>query len=182
MISTFLVEQRWIAPVALVLLALVGPLAGSWLVTRPKIAWVLTAASMLPLALLTLVPQDRELFARCEVRWELPTLTGSESLANVLLFVAPMLLVGVVTRRPVLAALAGSGLSVVVEAVQAAVPPIGRSCDSGDWVNNTLGAVIGGALAWLSLTAVARRTRRASSTSVVGDDGQDRKQQSGDLG
>jgi VanZ family protein len=84
---------------------------------------------------------------------------------------APVLLAGVATRRPVLATLAGSGLSVVVEAVQAAVPAIGRSCDSGDWINNTIGAVIGGALAWLSLTAAARRTRRTSSPSVVGDDG-----------
>ncbi|GAA2587972.1 hypothetical protein GCM10010435_77890 [Winogradskya consettensis] len=123
---------------------------------------MLLAASMLPLALLTLVPQDRELFARCEVRWELPTLTGPESLANVLLFAVPVLLAGVATHRPLLAVLAGSGLSVVVEAVQAAVPAIGRSCDSGDWINNTIGAVIGGALAWLSLTAAARRTRRAS--------------------
>ncbi|MEV4707821.1 VanZ family protein [Actinoplanes sp. NPDC049316] len=142
------------------LLILVGPLAGSWLVTRPRIAWVLTAVSMLPLALLTLMPVDRELFARCEVRWQVPTLTGPESLANILLFVAPVLLAGVATRRPVLAALAGSGLSVVVEAVQAAVPAIGRSCDSGDWINNTIGAVIGGALAWLSLTVAARRKRR----------------------
>ena len=129
------------APAALVLLVLVGPLAGTWLVTRPRIAWVLTAVSMLPLALLTLVPVDRELFARCEVRWELPTLTGPESLANILLFIAPVLLAGVATRRPVLAALAGSALSVVVEAVQAAVPAIDRSCDSGDWINNTIGAV-----------------------------------------
>src|SRR5689334_8581032 len=162
MISTFLVEHRWIAPAALVVLVLVGPLAGAWLVTRPRIAWVLTVASMLPLALLTLVPVDRELFARCEVRWELPTLTGPESMANILLFIGPVLLAGVATRRPVLAVLAGSALSVVVEAVQAAVPAIGRSCDSGDAINNTIGAVIGGALAWLSLTAStrARRQRR----------------------
>lgn len=160
MIATFLVEHRWIAPAALVFLVLVGPLAGSWLVSRPRIAWMLTAASMLPLALLTLMPVDRRLFARCELRWELPTLTGPESLANILLFVAPVLLAGVATRRPVLAVLAGTGLSVVVEAVQAAVPAIGRSCDSGDWINNTVGAVIGGALAWLSLTVAARRKRR----------------------
>ncbi|MGC5030841.1 VanZ family protein [Micromonospora sp. DT229] len=178
MISTFLVAHRWIAPTALVLVILVGPLAGGWLTTRPRIAWGLTAASMLPLALLTLVPQDREIFARCEVRWELPTLTGPESLANILLFIVPVLLAGVATRRPILAVLAGGGLSVVVEAVQAAVPAIGRSCDSDDWINNTIGAVIGGALAWLSLTAAARRARRACSTSTFGDDGQGRKQQS----
>jgi hypothetical protein len=174
MIATFLIEHRWMAPAALVLLLLAGPLAGSRLVARPRIAWVLTAVSMLPVALLTLVPQDRELFARCQVRWELPTLTGPESLANILLFVAPVLLAGVATRRPVLAMVAGSGLSVVVEAVQAAVPAIGRSCDSDDWINNTIGAVIGAVLAWLSLVLAARRTRRASTTSVAGNEGDDR--------
>ncbi len=46
MISTFLVEHRWIAPAALMLLILAGPVAGTWLVTRPRNAWMLTAASL----------------------------------------------------------------------------------------------------------------------------------------
>ena len=103
---------------------------------------MLTAASMLLLALLTLMPQDRELFARCERWWE-TTLTGPESLANILLLVRAGLSGRRGHRRPVPAARAGSGLSVVVEAVQAAGPAMGRSCDSGDWIDNTIGAVIG---------------------------------------
>jgi glycopeptide antibiotics resistance protein len=159
MISTFLIEHRWLAPAALALLVLVGPLVGSWLVARPRAAWVLTGVTLLPLALLTLVPEDRELFARCEIRWEIPTLTGPESLANILLFVAPVLLAGVATRRPVLVMVAGSGLSVIVEVCQAAVPALGRSCDSGDWVTNTIGAVIGALLALLALALAPHSSR-----------------------
>jgi uncharacterized membrane protein YccC len=119
---------------------------------------------LLPVAFLTLVPEDRQLFARCQLRWAIPTLTGPESMANILLFVVPVLLAGVATRRPVLVMLAGSGLSALVEAFQAAVPALGRSCDSDDWVNNTIGAVIGGLLALLALALASYRTRRALSS------------------
>jgi VanZ family protein len=78
-------------------------------------------------------------------------------MANILLFVAPVLLAGVATRRPVLVMVAGSGLSVVVEVCQAAVPALGRSCDSGDWVNNTIGTVIGALLALLALAPHSSR-------------------------
>jgi len=166
MISTFLVEHRWLAPTALVLLLGVGPVVGSWLVAWPKTAWVLTGVTLLPVVFLTLRPQDRELFARCEVRWEVPTLIGPESMANILLFVAPVLLASVATRRPVLVMVAGSGLSAMVETFQAVVPALGRSCDSGDWVNNTIGAVIGALLAFLSLVLAPYWSRRARSSSI----------------
>ncbi|MEV6636433.1 VanZ family protein [Actinoplanes sp. NPDC051470] len=166
MISTFLVEHRWLPAVALVLLFLVGPLMGSWLVTRPRTAWVMTGVTLLPLAFLTLLPENRQLFARCQVQWEIPPLTGPESMANILLFVAPVLLAGVATRRPVLVMVAGSGLSAMVEAFQAAVPALGRSCDSDDWVHNTIGAVLGTLLAVLSLALAPYWSRRARSSSV----------------
>ena len=166
MISTFLVEHQWLAPAALALLLLAGPLVGSWLVARPRAAWVLTGVMLLPLALLTLVPQDRELFARCEVGWEIPPFTGPEPMANILLFVAPVLLAGVATRRPVLVMVAGSGLSAIVEVFQAAVPALGRSCASGDWMNNTIGAVIGALLALLSLVLAPYWSRPARSSSI----------------
>ena len=38
-----------------------------------------------------------------------------------------------------------------VEALQALLTGIGRSCDTDDWWCNTLGAVIGAALAWVAL-------------------------------
>jgi hypothetical protein len=166
MIATFLVDHRWLAPAALMMVLLVGPVVGSWLVTRTTTAWVLTGITLLPLILLTLVPQDRELFGRCQLRWEIPTLAGPESMANILLFVGPVLLAGVATRRPIRIMAAGSGLSAAVEALQAAMPAIGRSCDSDDWVNNTIGAVIGAALALLSLAVAAWRSRRVASSSV----------------
>ncbi|GLY98519.1 VanZ family protein [Actinoplanes sp. NBRC 103695] len=69
-----------------------------------------------------------------------------------MLFVAPVLLAGVATRRP---------LVVMVEVFQAAVPALGRSCDSGDWMTNTIGAVIGALLALLSLVLARYWSRPA---------------------
>ena len=71
--------------------------------------------------------------------------------------VAPALLFAVATRRVLLAFLAGTGLSIAIEAVQALVPAIGRSCDTTDWTSNTIGVAIGVALAWLALRWPARR-------------------------
>jgi glycopeptide antibiotics resistance protein len=169
LIATLLVEHRWVAPTVLVLAVLCGPLMGTWLVSRTRIAWALTGAALLPLVLLTLVPQDRQLFARCTVLWEIPRLTAPEPLANILLFVAPVLFAGVATRKPLWVMLAGSVLSAAVEALQAAVPAIGRSCDSGDWVSNTTGAVIGAVMAILSLALASHRSKRASSSPAEVD-------------
>lgn len=52
----------------------------------------------------------------------------------------------------------GTGLSVTIEATQAAVTSLGRSCDSNDWITNTMGAVIGAALGWGALPFARRRT------------------------
>lgn len=156
MIATVLVEHRWLAPTLLVVLVAAGLLAGPWLVARRRVAWSLAAASVLPVVALTLAPVDRELFARCSVQWALPTPGRVELLANVVLFVAPVMLAGVAGRRPVLALMAGSGASVVLEAVQAAVPAIGRSCDTDDWLSNTIGAIVGAALAWVALRRAQR--------------------------
>lgn len=156
MITTTLVEHPWLAPGLLVAVVAIGLLAGPWLVPRRRLTWWLTAASLLPVVALTLVPVDRELFAHCTVQWALPTPGRVELMANLALFVAPVLLAGLATRRPVLALLAGSGTSLVVEAVQAALPAIGRSCDTNDWLSNTLGALVGAALAWVALRRAQR--------------------------
>jgi glycopeptide antibiotics resistance protein len=66
-----------------------------------------------------------------------------ETLVNVLLFIPPVLLAGVLFRRPVLAVLGGGMLSALVEFLQAVAPIIGRACDTGDWITNTIGAVLG---------------------------------------
>lgn len=152
MITDFLVEHAWLSPTVLALLVVFGPFVGWWLVTRPRLAWTLVGLSLLPVAALTLVPVDRTPFERCAVQWAVPTSIGKiELLANVVLFVAPVLFVSVALRRPLLALLAGSALSVVVEAIQAALLVIGRSCDTSDWLNNTIGAAIGAALGAVAL-------------------------------
>jgi hypothetical protein len=159
MITDFLVEHPWLAPSMLAVLVVAGPLAGSALSARPRLAWGLTGVSLLPVAAVTLVPGNREVFAKCTVQWALPTPGRVELFANVVLFVAPVLLAGVATRRPALAVLAGSALSAALEGLQAVVTSIGRSCDTNDWLCNTIGAVLGGLLAAVALRLA--RERRA---------------------
>ena len=98
------------SPTSLGLFIVLGPFVGAWLVQRRTLAWLLFAGSLVPVALLTLVPVDRELFARCTLQWALPTPGHVELMANVLLFVAPALLAGVASGRRlvVLVALSGS--------------------------------------------------------------------------
>ena len=156
MITDLLLDRPWLSPAAQALLVVLGPVLGRWLVDRPRLAWALTGVSLLPVAVLTLLPVDRELYARCTVQFAFPTPGRVELMANVVLFVAPLLLAGVATRRPLLALAAGTAGSAALEAVQAAVPGIGRSCDTGDWWCNTLGALVGAALAWAALRSARR--------------------------
>nr|WP_240897422.1 VanZ family protein [Kineococcus vitellinus] len=161
--STFLITHRWITPALLLVHVVIGPVIGAWLVSRPRLAWASTALSLLPLAALTLVPVDRHLSVSCAVQWDWPTPARVESFANLVLFVAPVLLAGVATRRWVLAAVIGSALSVGIEVLQALVLTLGRSCDTGDWLANTVGAFVGGLLAWgaLALARCGRPAERA---------------------
>lgn len=157
MITAFVVEHPWLSPTALALLVIFGPFVGRWLTFRPRLAWWLTGISLVPVALLTLVAVDSERSMCCEVAWALPTVGRAELVANVVLFVAPMLLAGVAVRRPVLALIAGSGLSAAIELLQALVPELGRFCSTNDWLSNTIGAGMGSALAWVALR-LARRS------------------------
>jgi glycopeptide antibiotics resistance protein len=157
MITDVLVEHPWLSPLALALMVLLGPLVGRSLLTRPRLTWLLTGLSLLPVVLLTLIPVDGALVARCAIQWALPTPGRVELMANVVLFVAPVLLAGLATRRPVLMLLAGSGLSAIVEVFQAVVTAIGRSCDTNDWLSNTIGSAIGAGLAILTLRWTSAR-------------------------
>ena len=103
----------------------------------------------------------REIDQGCELAWALPTPGRVEVVANVVLFVAPVLLAGVALRRPLLALVAGSALSASIEVIQALATGLGRSCSANDWLANTIGALIGAALAWVALRpARADRTAR----------------------
>ena len=151
MISTVLVEHPWMSPLALAVLVVAGPPASRLLTARPRLAWTFAGLALVPVALLTLVPVDRVLFERCSVHWAWPTPARVELMANVVLFVAPVLLAAVAVRRALVAVLAGIALSAAIEVLQALVPAIGRSCDTSDWLCNSIGAVIGGLLAWPAL-------------------------------
>jgi VanZ family protein len=145
-LTDFLLRHPWLSPTALGLLVLLGPGAGARLVSRTKLTWWLCAASLVPVAATTLSPSDRRPYAFCAVQRALPTVSRVELMANVVLFVAPVLLLAVATRRPVLALLVGIALSAVIELVQALLPWLGRSCDTTDWSSNSIGAAIGAAL------------------------------------
>jgi len=161
-IATYLIEHPWLSPAALAVLAVAGPLVGRLVVARPRAAWLLTAVAVVPVMVLTMLPTDRVAFQRCEVAWVLPTVGRVELAANVVLFVAPALFAAVATRRPVRVLVVVSGLSAVIEMVQALVPAIGRSCSTTDWTSNTIGAAIGVLLAVIALQLPARaRTRQA---------------------
>lgn len=149
-------------PALLTVVVVLTPALGRWLGSRPRLAWFLAAASLLPLLALTLAPVDREIAATCHVDWVLPTLGRVEPMANLVLFVPPVLLAGIASRRPGRALLVGSAGSAAIELLQALVPAMGRSCDTGDWVANTLGAAVGAALAWAAL-----RTGRAAGAGPV---------------
>ncbi|MFF2623104.1 VanZ family protein [Oerskovia jenensis] len=157
MISTLLVQYPWFSPTVLALLVIAGPLAGRWLYGRPRVAWGLFGVSLVPIVLLTLVPSSREIVERCAVAWVLPTFGRVELMANVILFVPPVLLAAIASRRPLVAFLGGVAGSAAVELVQALTPALGRSCDTNDWLTNSIGAGIGTVLAGAAIWAARRR-------------------------
>lgn len=161
MLTDFLLEHRWLMPTVLAAVVLVGPVVGSHLVERPRLAWGLAGVSLLPLVALTLVPVDREVLQRCEIAWMFPTPARVELFGNLVLFVAPTLLVALATRRPAVTFVAACALSAAIEGLQALVPAMGRSCDTTDWLSNSIGAAIGTVLAMLAL-ALARRRNAAN--------------------
>jgi VanZ family protein len=167
MITNLLLEHSWMSTAVLALLVVTGPLLGKWLVPRPRVAWWLLGFSLIPVVVTTLIPVDRPVDAFCVVQWSVPTPTRVELMANVVLFVAPALLLAVITRRPMLALLVGAGLSIAIELVQALAPAIGRSCDTTDWLTNTIGAAIGAALGWAALR-LARRPSAEPSDGLTG--------------
>ncbi|WP_156186412.1 VanZ family protein [Cellulosimicrobium funkei] len=50
--------------------------------------------------------------------------------------------------------------------VQALSPALGRSCDTNDWLSNSIGALLGAGLAVVALRLATRRDRVANPGSV----------------
>ena len=159
MISTFLVEYPWLTTLALVLGLVVGPLVGYLLVPHRRLTGVLTALSVVAVLVVTMYPEARTPQPGCE--FSLPTLRlgAVESIANIILFIPPVLLAGVALRKPLLALAGGTVLSALIELLQLAVPAFGRSCDTSDWITNTIGAVVGAGLAGIALLLARRLSK-----------------------
>jgi hypothetical protein len=157
-ISTVLAEHRWLEPTSFLVLLVVAPVAAWWLTQRPQATRWLAASAVAVAAGLTLWPDDRRAFSFCEVAWSVPTVFHGD-VANVILFLAPVVLMATATRRPVVVAAVAIALSAGVELLQALAPALGRSCSTSDWLANSIGAVLGGALAWAGLR-LARENQR----------------------
>lgn len=145
--------------------AIVGPVAAWWLASRRRTAGVLAGLLLLPILVLTLTPSRRSVTFGCAIDWS-PQLTAPEPLANVLMLVPFVLALAVATGKPVRAALAGSGLSFGIELVQAVVTPIGRSCDTSDWIANTAGSLIGAGLAAIGIGFAGWQRRQAEADAA----------------
>ncbi len=133
-ITNWLLDHPGATTAGLVALLVLGPPLAAWAAGRPRVAGWLAVASLVPVALLTLSPTGRGTGAvQCTVQWSLPSWGAVELLANVALFVPPALLATAATPAWTVL-LAGSALSVAIEAVQAvatrpgraATPPTGR--------------------------------------------------------
>jgi VanZ family protein len=163
MISTLLAEYPWVARIGIVAVLISAPFVARWLCPRRRMAWAVVAVSATAITVLTLLPDGTRTVAGCELRFSPTALLGVEPLANIVLFLPLTLTLTVLTGRPAPAFLAGLSLSLVIELMQWAVPAIGRSCTSTDWVANSLGAALGAALAALGLWRARRPSSRRQS-------------------
>jgi len=157
MITNFLLDNAALVPVALVLVALACVLLGYLARHRAVVLWILAGLSLVPVVALTLIPESRRLDQVCAVQFSWPTLGSVELLANVALFIPPAYFTALVARRPGRVLAAGIGLSAAIEAVQALIPAIGRSCDTNDWAMNSFGVIIGVVLAVLTYRLTRKR-------------------------
>lgn len=168
MITTFLVEHRWVTTAGLLVMVGLGPWVGYWLTSRPRLAGAAAVVSLVPVAALTLVPTSRDLKVGCATEWALPSLGAVELMANVVLFIPPALLGGVALRRPAVVLVGASAAAALIEVAQALLPMLGRSCSTNDWLSNTLGALVGAVIALVALWLRTRVLSEAErSDSVV---------------
>lgn len=149
MISTFLVEHAPLVRAAFwVAVAVAGGLA--WVLHRLRLRRVLlglSGVSLIAVLVLTLLPDGaRPGGVTCTVQLSVP-FQGVETLANVAMLLPLVLFLGTATNRP-LTVLAGAvTFSSAIEVVQALAPVLGRRCDTNDWFMNTVGALLGVAIA-----------------------------------
>jgi len=162
LLDTWLVLTGMALPVALSSLRRPGELV-------PRLAaFCLPAALALVLAA-TLSPTAHRLASIGQCGTHLTTtggLTSLQGLLNVLLFVPAAGMLTLASGRPGDGIAAGIGLSASVEAVQALIPQLGRSCQLHDLIANTLGTFAGVGLV-AGLRTLSRPRRLVPSVYVV---------------
>ncbi|WP_299050046.1 VanZ family protein [uncultured Nocardioides sp.] len=160
MISTLLVEYsayvRWVLAGLLLAMLLVGVLLVRYDARRTSAA-LSVVAGLAGLAL-TAWPEPAAALdeVRCAVQLSVP-FQGLDTLANIALFVPATYAAVLACRRPVGVAVVASGVSALIELVQALVPATGRVCDTNDWFMNTVGTALGVLLAVATLAVVRPR-------------------------
>lgn len=152
MITDFLLEHAALVPIALLLIAVLCAGVGQVLLWTGRSGWLWAAVALtaVPVLVLTLTPSSGTL-QRCTVQFSVPRLGSVELLANVALLLPLTFFAALASRRPGLTLIGGMALSATIEALQALVPAIGRSCDTNDWSMNTLGALVAASLGWALL-------------------------------
>jgi hypothetical protein len=138
----------------------------------PRLASLLMPASFALILAATLSPTAHRLSDAGVCGTHLTTtggLTSLQGLLNVFLFIPAAGMLTLAGGRPTDGIAAGIGLSAAVEAVQALIPPLGRSCQLHDLIANTLGAFAGVGLA--AIVQLATRTRTLTSPAYVVEHG-----------
>jgi glycopeptide antibiotics resistance protein len=120
-------------------------------------ALVPVALLLIPIVALTLVPGSTDVSGvACSFQFVMPRPGSVELLANVALLFPAVYFAALATKRPVATFTVAVVLSAVIEAIQALIPALARSCDTGDWAMNCLGALIAAILAAITLSLANR--------------------------
>jgi hypothetical protein len=163
-ISTFIAGHQTLMTVLVGVALVVGVALAAVLVRARsrgrRVAGALAALGVLGIVGLTLVPDTAR---PADVRCNLDPIYSLRDHENMLLFLVPALFAVVALRRPLLVLAAGVGLSLAIEAVQAAVPAVGRRCDVDDWLANGIGTLVGVAVAAALVSILDRRRSLATS-------------------
>ncbi len=175
MITDFLLEHSALVPVTLILIPLACAGLAFVLVSlgAERFLPVVAGASLIPIVALTLVPGSTPVDGiNCTFQFVMPRLGSVELLANIALLFPAVYFTALATKRPVATFAAGVALSAGVEATQALIPALSRSCDTGDWAMNCLGALAAAVLAAITLAIAERSAARGrhSPSQPVGRD------------
>ena len=144
MLSTFIVENYAIVRMLMVVALVAAVVVAALLVHRRRIASILASVGLLVVLGLTLTPDTNPLPAQvCNLQSYTPF--GDDF--NILLFLVPAIFAVVAMRHPLIVLAGGIAISAGIELAQYLVPWFGRRCDVDDWLANSLGTLIGVALA-----------------------------------